>query len=241
MLLARKIRALDAVIAQFIVTRVLRSSTGWRPARAAAAACNGAAGPAPGWPGTSRWTSSRSSPGTRSTATAARRCRKHVEPAVPDAMPDRATLGHHAVALSGFSHDGLGVSIGPGPGAARRPPAAGGDAAGGLVWAWSGPGLGLAPHGRRAGAAWYEPPAGRPGRGRVRRPRGGPAGRRPTQDDPAQPLGRRGRRPGRADERPPPPAAPRPRPDPRTIAASLRERVATGTPPPLPGPAVADG
>ena len=27
-------------------------------------------------------------------------CRKHVEPVVPDAMPG-ATLGHHAVALSG--------------------------------------------------------------------------------------------------------------------------------------------
>ena len=37
-------------------------------------------------------------------------CKKHVEPAVPDAMPN-ATPGHHAVALSGFFHYGLGLSI----------------------------------------------------------------------------------------------------------------------------------
>ncbi len=38
-------------------------------------------------------------------------CKKRVEPKVPDAMPG-ATLGHHAVALSGFFHYGPGVSIG---------------------------------------------------------------------------------------------------------------------------------
>lgn len=38
-------------------------------------------------------------------------CRKHVEPVVPDAMPD-ATLGHHVVALSSWFHYGLGVTIG---------------------------------------------------------------------------------------------------------------------------------
>lgn len=37
-------------------------------------------------------------------------CKKHVEPKVPDAMPN-ATLGHHAVALSGYFHYGLGLSI----------------------------------------------------------------------------------------------------------------------------------
>jgi len=39
------------------------------------------------------------------------RCRKHVEPVVPDAMPN-ATLGHHGVALSGWFHYGLGVTVG---------------------------------------------------------------------------------------------------------------------------------
>jgi hypothetical protein len=39
------------------------------------------------------------------------RCRRHVEPAVPDAMPG-ATLGHHAVALGAFFHYALGVTIG---------------------------------------------------------------------------------------------------------------------------------
>ncbi len=38
-------------------------------------------------------------------------CRKHVEPVVPDAMPN-ATLGHHVVALSSWFHYGLGVTIG---------------------------------------------------------------------------------------------------------------------------------
>jgi len=37
-------------------------------------------------------------------------CRKHVEPVVPDAMPN-ATLGHHVVALSSWFHYGLGVTI----------------------------------------------------------------------------------------------------------------------------------
>jgi transposase len=37
-------------------------------------------------------------------------CKKHVEPAVPDAMPN-ATLGHHVVALSSWFHYGLGVTI----------------------------------------------------------------------------------------------------------------------------------
>jgi transposase len=37
-------------------------------------------------------------------------CKKHVEPVVPDAMPN-ATLGHNAVALSSYFHYGLGVSI----------------------------------------------------------------------------------------------------------------------------------
>jgi transposase len=38
------------------------------------------------------------------------RCRKHVEPAVPDALP-KATLGHRAVALCAWLHYGLGVTI----------------------------------------------------------------------------------------------------------------------------------
>jgi len=38
-------------------------------------------------------------------------CRRHVEPAVPDAMPN-ATLGHHVIALSSWFHYGLGVTIG---------------------------------------------------------------------------------------------------------------------------------
>lgn len=37
-------------------------------------------------------------------------CKKHVEPVVPDAMPN-ATLGHHVVALSSWFHYGLGVTI----------------------------------------------------------------------------------------------------------------------------------
>ena len=37
-------------------------------------------------------------------------CRKHVEPTVPDAMPN-ATLGHHIVALGSWFHYGLGVTI----------------------------------------------------------------------------------------------------------------------------------
>ena len=38
------------------------------------------------------------------------RCRKHVEPAVPDAMPG-ATLGHQVVGLTGWFHYGLGITI----------------------------------------------------------------------------------------------------------------------------------
>src|SRR5687768_134191 len=38
-------------------------------------------------------------------------CKKHVEPVVPDAMPN-ATLGHHVIALSAWFHYGLGVTIG---------------------------------------------------------------------------------------------------------------------------------
>jgi transposase len=38
-------------------------------------------------------------------------CKKHVEPVVPDAMPN-AALGHHVVALGGWFHYGLGVTIG---------------------------------------------------------------------------------------------------------------------------------
>jgi len=37
-------------------------------------------------------------------------CKKHVEPVVPEAMPN-ATLGHHVVALSSWFHYGLGVTI----------------------------------------------------------------------------------------------------------------------------------
>ena len=37
-------------------------------------------------------------------------CKMDFEPVVPDAMPN-ATLGHHAVALSGSFHYGLGLSI----------------------------------------------------------------------------------------------------------------------------------
>jgi len=38
-------------------------------------------------------------------------CKRHVEPVVPDAMPN-ATLGHHVIALSSWFHYGLGVTIG---------------------------------------------------------------------------------------------------------------------------------
>jgi len=38
-------------------------------------------------------------------------CKKHVEPVVPDAMPN-ASLGHHVMALSAWFHYGLGVTIG---------------------------------------------------------------------------------------------------------------------------------
>ncbi len=38
------------------------------------------------------------------------KCRKHVEPAVPDAMPG-ATLGHQVLGLSGWFHYGLGITI----------------------------------------------------------------------------------------------------------------------------------
>ena len=38
------------------------------------------------------------------------RCKKHVEPAVPDAMPG-AALGHQVVGLTGWFHYGLGITI----------------------------------------------------------------------------------------------------------------------------------
>ncbi|KKL64452.1 hypothetical protein LCGC14_2164900 [marine sediment metagenome] len=38
------------------------------------------------------------------------KCKKHVEPVVPDALP-RATIGHHLVALTAWLHYGLGVTI----------------------------------------------------------------------------------------------------------------------------------
>ena len=38
------------------------------------------------------------------------RCRKHVEPMVPDAMP-HATLGHRVVALTSWLHYGLGITM----------------------------------------------------------------------------------------------------------------------------------
>lgn len=38
-------------------------------------------------------------------------CKKHVEPVVPDAMPN-ATLGHHVVALTSYFHYGLGLTLG---------------------------------------------------------------------------------------------------------------------------------
>jgi len=38
-------------------------------------------------------------------------CKTHVEPIVPDAMPN-ATLGHHVIALSSWFHYGLGITIG---------------------------------------------------------------------------------------------------------------------------------
>jgi transposase len=38
-------------------------------------------------------------------------CKKHVEPVVPDAMPN-ATLGHNVIALSSWFHYGLGVTVG---------------------------------------------------------------------------------------------------------------------------------
>jgi len=37
-------------------------------------------------------------------------CKKHVEPVVPDAMPN-ATLGHHVIALTSWFHYGLGMTI----------------------------------------------------------------------------------------------------------------------------------
>lgn len=37
-------------------------------------------------------------------------CRKHVEPVVPDAMPN-AALGHHVMAFSAWCHYGLGVTL----------------------------------------------------------------------------------------------------------------------------------
>ena len=38
------------------------------------------------------------------------KCKKHVEPVVPDAMPG-ATLGHHVIALTSWFHYGLGLTI----------------------------------------------------------------------------------------------------------------------------------
>ena len=38
------------------------------------------------------------------------KCKKHVEPVVPDAMP-RATIGHHLISLTSWFHYGLGVTI----------------------------------------------------------------------------------------------------------------------------------
>ncbi len=38
------------------------------------------------------------------------KCKKHVEPAVPDAMP-KATLGHRVIALTSWFHYGLGLTI----------------------------------------------------------------------------------------------------------------------------------
>ena len=38
------------------------------------------------------------------------KCKKHVEPVVPDAMP-RATIGHYLIALTAWLHYGLGVTI----------------------------------------------------------------------------------------------------------------------------------
>ncbi len=38
------------------------------------------------------------------------KCRKHVEPVVPDAMP-KATLGHQVIALTSWFHYGLGLTI----------------------------------------------------------------------------------------------------------------------------------
>ena len=37
------------------------------------------------------------------------KCKKHVEPVVPDALP-RATIGHHLIALTAWLHYGLGVT-----------------------------------------------------------------------------------------------------------------------------------
>jgi transposase len=38
------------------------------------------------------------------------RCKRHVEPVVPDALP-RATIGHHLISLTSWLHYGLGVTI----------------------------------------------------------------------------------------------------------------------------------
>ncbi len=38
------------------------------------------------------------------------KCKKHVEPVVPDAMP-KATLGHRVIALTSWFHYGLGLTI----------------------------------------------------------------------------------------------------------------------------------
>jgi hypothetical protein len=38
------------------------------------------------------------------------RCRKHVEPVIPDAMPG-ATLGQQVIALTSWFHNGLGITV----------------------------------------------------------------------------------------------------------------------------------
>lgn len=73
-------------------------------------------------------------------------CKKHVEPVVPDAMPN-ATLGHQTVALSAYFHYGLGLPITP-----TRDLLAGvlrmEVTAGGLISAWDRMAAALSP--------WYE-------------------------------------------------------------------------------------
>ena len=77
-------------------------------------------------------------------------CKKHVEPVVPDAMPN-AALGHNVVALSSWFHYGLGLSI------SQTNDILGGTLStkitpGGLISAWDRMAEALAP--------WYEQIAG---------------------------------------------------------------------------------